>query len=232
MIPDLIKAFGQLSDRRTRHILIWVFLISLGVAAALIGAAAGALSALSLAGIGWLDDLIAALGGLVAAFLAWAMFPAVAVMIAYAFTDPVAEATEARYYPSLPPARPQGFWRYLRAAIRFELVALLFNLLLLPIAIIPFVQVVYPFLFYAVNGYLFGREFLEVVAPRRMDFRETRKLFRRHPVRVFVAGLIIAFLFTVPVLNLLAPVFATAFMVHVHHRIRRDEEAQGRAAAR
>lgn len=219
MIAALFKAFGQLTDPRTRRLLLWVFLLSLAVAAALIGAAVGVLSALSLAGIGWLDDLIAALGGLAAAFLAWVMFPAVALMIAYAFTDPVAEAVEARHYPRLPPARPQSLWQFVRAGVRFELVSLLLNILLLPLAIIPFVQTIYPAAFYTVNGYLFGREFLEIVAPRRMDFRATRALFRRHPVKLFVAGLIIVFLFTAPVLNLLAPVLATAFMVHVYHGI-------------
>ena len=41
-------------------------------------------------------------------------------------------------------------------------------------------------------------------------------LRRRFRGRVLVGGVLIAVLISIPVLNLLVPVVATAFMVHVH----------------
>lgn len=226
MISALLKAFAQLADRRTRRILLWVLLLSLAVAGGLIALVATILANVVLLDIAWLDTLLDVFGGLAAALIAWMLFPAVAVMIAYLFTEAVAGAVEARYYPQLPPAKPQSLWQYSVAAVKFELLALTLNLLILPLAVIPFLQVIHPAVFYAVNGHLFGREFMEIVAPRRIDFRQTRALRRRHRGKVFVAGVIMAVLFTLPVVNLLAPVIATAFIVHVYHGLRSAEDGR------
>ncbi|MEE9301845.1 MAG: EI24 domain-containing protein [Alphaproteobacteria bacterium] len=217
MIGALFKAFSQFGERRSRRILIWVFLISLGIAGGLIAVVSVVLTNLDLLDIGWLDSFIDALGVLAAVFVAWLLFPVIAVMIAYMYTDPIAEAVEARYYPDLPPAKPETVWHYAKAGIRFEIVALALNILILPLAIIPFVNVIYPFIFFAMNGYLFGRELFEIVAPRRMSFAQTRTLRRRHRIKLLLAGALIAGMFMVPIFNLIAPVVATAFMVHVFH---------------
>jgi uncharacterized protein involved in cysteine biosynthesis len=80
-----------------------------------------------------------------------------------------------------------------------------------------------PFVFYALNGYLFGREYYEIVALRRLDEKRAGDLRRRNSGRIFLAGVVIAFMLTVPLLNLIAPVIATAFMVHIFETIRRRE---------
>ncbi|MEE8173132.1 MAG: EI24 domain-containing protein, partial [Alphaproteobacteria bacterium] len=69
-------------------------------------------------------------------------------------------------------------------------------------------------------GVLLGREFFEIVAPRRMDFKAVRQLRRKHRIKLFVSGIVIALLFTVPLVNLIAPIVATAFMVHIFHGLR------------
>ena len=77
------------------------------------------------------------------------------------------------------------------------------------------------FVFLGLNGYLFGRTYFEVVALRRLD-RGTAKAVRRHFAgRVFIGGLMITGLFSLPLVNLIAPVIATAFMVHVFESLRR-----------
>jgi uncharacterized protein involved in cysteine biosynthesis len=230
MIGALFKAFGQFGDRRSRRILIWVFLISLGIAGAMIAVVSTVLASLEFLDIGWLDSFIDALGALAAAFLAWLLFPVIAVMIAYIYTDPIAEAVEARYYPNLPPAKPETVWHYTRAGIRFEIVALALNILILPLSMIPFVNAIYPFIFFAMNGYLFGREFFEIVAPRRMSFAQTRTLRRRHRIKLLLAGALISGMFLVPIFNLIAPVVATAFMVHVFHGLAPQGDGWGEPA--
>jgi uncharacterized protein involved in cysteine biosynthesis len=50
-----------------------------------------------------------------------------------------------------------------------------------------------------------------------MDFAAVYKLRRKHRSKLFVSGVVIALLFTIPLVNLIAPVVATAFMVHIFH---------------
>ena len=232
MIAALFYAFGDLVDPKIRRILLLVFILSLAIAAALIAVVISVLSAIEVVDLGWLDTMIDALGGVAAAFLVWLLFPALALILAYAFAESVASKIEARRYPGLAPAKDQSWWRYTKAGIRFEIVTLALNLLMLPIVLIPFINVIiYPVIFYGVNGYLFGREFLEIVAPRRVSFKKTRELRRRNRVKIIVGGVLIALLFTVPVVNLIAPVLATAYMVHLYHGMQgRRPGARGNAA--
>jgi CysZ protein len=45
------------------------------------------------------------------------------------------------------------------------------------------------------------------------------RLRRRNSRTIFAAGLLIAAFLAIPIVNLLGPLFATAFMVHVAKRI-------------
>ncbi len=52
-----------------------------------------------------------------------------------------------------------------------------------------------------------------------------RRLRQRYALRIFLAGLVIAAFVLVPVLNLLTPLFAVAFMVRITTEILRPEVA-------
>jgi uncharacterized protein involved in cysteine biosynthesis len=228
MIRALALAFGQLDDPPVRRVLLYTVLITLMIAGALIGIVAGLLSAFDVSGLGWLDNLIALFGGLAAALIAWMLFPAIATQVIFLFLETIADAVEARHYPQLARARPVSVWSSTLAGIRLGIVMLLANILILPISFIPGLNLVQPVIYYAINGALIGREYSEVVGPRRMTFRETHILRRRHRFKIFVSGIVIALLFTIPVLNLIAPVIATAFMVHVLHGLEPNAAAVAR----
>jgi len=70
-------------------------------------------------------------------------------------------------------------------------------------------------IFFAVSGYLLSREYFEVVALRRMPRLEAADFRRRHRMPLWTAGITVALLFWIPLLNLLAPIIGTAMMVHV-----------------
>jgi len=74
-------------------------------------------------------------------------------------------------------------------------------------------------LFYALNGYLLGREYFELAASRRIDPVSARNLRKRHRILVYFAGVVIAFLFSIPFVNLIAPLLGAAWMVHLFHRV-------------
>lgn len=220
MISALLKAFGQFGDPRIRRV-VWR---SVGLALAILVALAVALwfAVGWLAGLeGWLDTMAELAAGVGAILLAWLLFPATVGLLVGLFLEDVAEAVEVRHYPDLPPARAQSIREAIATGMKFAAVAIAVNVAALPLYLIlmfapPFNLV----LFYLVNGYLLGREFFETVALRRLDARQTRALRRARNGTVFAAGALIAFLMTIPFVNLVAPVLATAFMLHVFEGMR------------
>ena len=60
-----------------------------------------------------------------------------------------------------------------------------------------------------------------MVALRRLDARAAKAMRNRFGGRVFIGGVMIAGLFTLPLVNLVAPVVATAFMVHLFEALPR-----------
>jgi CysZ protein len=48
---------------------------------------------------------------------------------------------------------------------------------------------------------------------------------QRHATGILGAGIVIALLSMIPVVNFFAPLFGTAFMVHVFHHYQRQERA-------
>jgi CysZ protein len=166
--------------------------------------------------LNWLAD---AMGGLAVLALSWLFFPAVVTLIMSFFLERVAAAVEALDYPGYGPPRPQPIREILRAMLRLTGLTLLLNLLALPAyLLLPGINL---FLFLALNGYLLGREYFEVVALRRLDAAATRAARNRFGLRVFLGGVVIAALFALPLVNLVAPVVATAFMLHLFEALYR-----------
>ncbi|MDP3523068.1 MAG: cysteine biosynthesis protein CysZ, partial [Hoeflea sp.] len=64
-----------------------------------------------------------------------------------------------------------------------------------------------------------GREYFEFAAMRFMSPAEAKQLRARNSTTIFLAGLIIAAFLSVPLLNLLTPMFAAGMMVHLHKMI-------------
>jgi len=217
VIRSLALALEQLGDPAIRRVLWLSIALTLAAAVALVAGAATLLGTVDLVTIGWLDTVIDWLGGLAALVVAVVFFPAVAGIVASLFLERVAAAVEARHYPGLGPARGQGLIEAVGTALRFFALLVLANLVgLLVVYVIPGVNAV---VFYAVNGYLLGREYYDLVALRRLPPGAARDARRAHGGRIFLAGVAIAVLLSIPVVNLLAPVVATAFMVHIFQRV-------------
>lgn len=161
---------------------------------------------------GWLEAAIQVAGGLVLLVGSVFLVAPITSLIAGLYLDNVAEEVERQDYPAHPPGRELPVTTSLLLAVKFALVVVGVNIVALLLLLIPGVNLV---ALYGANGYLLGREYFEMVAFRHMPLDEARRLRRAHGLRVFLAGLVIAGFVSVPLLNLLAPVFATAFMVHI-----------------
>ncbi len=237
MFAALAKAFGQLSDPAFRRVLVRSVLAALVVFIAVWVAAwfglswagealSGWVAAQEPGGfwvevVEWVFGAAGVMGVLIASFF---LFPGVMLVALTLMLDDIAQAVERRHYPELLPARAQPLGEAVVAALAFAAVMLLLNLLALPFyLLLLFVPPLNLFVFYLLNGYLLGREYFELVAARRFDAAGVRRLRRKYRGQVMLAGVTIAFLLTVPIVNLVTPIVATGFMLHVFERLRRRE---------
>jgi CysZ protein len=155
-------------------------------------------------------------------FLLSALGAPVAAFFGTFFLGRMAEQIEAREYPGLP-ALPGQFWPGLKVGLRLAGMVLGADVLLLPLDIgLPGIG---QLLSLIVNGWLLGWEYFELAALRHLSVRETDALRKSHGWQVWTGGILIALLSDIPLLDLIAPLFGTALMVHLFHRIRLEKKA-------
>lgn len=221
MLDAFAKAIAQLPDPALKRVVLRSMAGAAGVFALLCGAAWFFVLRLNVSDIPVLNTLVDVLGALAVLALAVILYPAAVGALIGLFLEEVARAVERKYYPHAPAPREQGVAEAALGALRFALVAVAVNILALPLYLaLFFVPPFNVFVFYGVNGYLVGREYFELAASRRLPPQGVRELRRANRVRVFLAGGLTAFLLTVPIVNLVAPIIGTAAMVHILERLR------------
>ena len=229
MIRTLFEATTQLTDPPLRRIIYLSILGSLVIMGFLAFGIWFLLSQIPLESIPYLIHVREWMGiwfnwlsssffaGLVGV-LTFLLFPSVVSLTLGFFFDEIISSVEAKYYPGLPPRRHQSFGEVTASTLRFANITLLVNIVALPIYILLiFFPPMNLILFYVVNGYLTGREYFELVGLSRRQPVEVAMLRKCNRGRVQVAGMLIVFLMTIPLVNLLAPVIATVFMVHLYN---------------
>jgi len=221
MLAALLRAFAALPTPPLRRVVLLSLVLAVASFVALWVGAAVLLDRTALFGWAALNWVVDILGALAVLGVTWLLFPAVVTLVTGFFLERVAAAVEARDYPGQPPPRRAPLREILATTLRLMGLTILLNLLALPVYVLaPGINV---FLFLGLNGYLFGREYFEVVALRRLDVMTVRAVRQRFGGRVFAGGVVIAGLFALPLVNLVAPVIATAFMVHIFQELRRRE---------
>ncbi len=227
MFDAFAKAIAQLSDPALKRVILRSMAAAAGIYVLLCGGAWIALTQFNLSGLPLINTLVDILGALAVLALAIIFYPAAVTALLGLFMERVARAVELKHYPQAPAPREQGIAEAALGALRFALAALVVNLVALPLyLVLLLVPPLNAFVFYGVNGYLVGREYFELAASRRLPPEGVRELRRANRVGVFLAGGLTAFLLTVPIVNLVAPVIGMAAMVHILERLR-----QGRAGS-
>jgi CysZ protein len=192
------------------------FFISLGVAVLLLVAmfptTTVLVEAAGTTGYPWLDRLLEVLSLAGTAVLAWFLFPTV---VAAVLLDKVVAATERRHFPGLPAAEDQPVLKTLPYALGFAALVLVLNLLALPLYLVPGLNIP---VYLALNGYLLGREYVELVLARRHSLAALKPLRRQYRRQIWGTGLVTAVLLLIPFLNLLAPVLGGALAALRVHR--------------
>ena len=225
ILTSFFAALSQMTDPRFRRVLITgvglTILLLIGMSALFIWFVGGMIGdSVSLPFVGevtWLDEVLT--GGSVIAVLALSailMVP-VASAITSMFLDTVAQAVEDAHYPHLGPAKSVPITDALIDTISFlgvliiaNIVALVLYLIFLPLG---------PVIFWALNGFLLGREYFTLAAMRRVGRSEAKVLRKRYSLRIWIAGFLMAIPLSVPLLNLVIPILGAATFTHLFHRL-------------
>jgi CysZ protein len=204
MIRAFELAVRQLGDPKLRGIVSWSLLVSLVLQVGIAALAWWGLKSLAHFQWQWVNDAIVWLSGAGVIVLALMLFPASFGIVISIFMERIADIVEAQHYPQLGPARGIPIWTGIWTGVVF---------LLAVVAL--FVAGLGAVLFYAVNGWLTGRVYYEQVALRRLRPAEVKAWRRANSGVLWLTGIVIVFLGTIPVLNLIVPVLGVAAMVHV-----------------
>ncbi len=215
MIQAITKAIAQLSDPKFRSVILKSVLY------ALVALVLSFIVIFQLAGLipqsdwEWVNSIVSWLSGFGAFFISLFLFPLTMSAVIGIFLDDIADAVEAKHYPEDPISRDIPLWSSIWDSLKFFAVIILCNLLALPLYLIPGVNL---FVYYILNGYLLSREFFQQVAVRHHEMSDVNKLRKIGKLEIFLTGVAVAFCMTIPILNLIVPIIATATMVHLYKK--------------
>ena len=226
ILSDFLKSVTQFDDPKFRRVL-WRGLgltIVLLIAACLLvnfginQLLSSAWAANLIGDQSWLGALIN-IGGVLftIALSIWLMVPVTSAIIAL-FLDEVAQAVEARHYPHLPKQTAVKLQDQILVGIRFLGILLLANIGALILSMI--LPLLAPFVFWATNGYLMGREYFQMAAMRRMPRAQAQELFQRHQGSIWTAGILMAIPMSIPLVGLFIPILGAATFTHQFERLR------------
>jgi CysZ protein len=220
MIRAFFLSLGQVGDPKIAGVFLKSLALTLLILVVLgVGMWFGAESLAARYVDGDMTTLAGAAAVLVALALSWLLFRTVAIAVMDIFADDVVVAVERKHYPAaLDTARNIPFARALGMGLGAAGRAILVNLLMSPIYLtLLFTGVGTPIAFILVNGWLLGRDLGDMVAARHLSHEAMRgwRATTRGPR--FVLGLVVAGLFVVPIVNLLAPILGAAMATHLFH---------------
>jgi CysZ protein len=225
ILTDFFKALGQMDDRAFRRVLFLglgltiAFLVGLYAAwLALVDVIADGPLVLPFVGeVTWIGSLLNWGGlGVIVLMSIFLMIPVASAITSF-FLEDVADAVEAKYYPTLMPAPKVRFFDALSDTALFFFVLIGANIAaLFAYAMLPFLAVP---IFYALNGYLLGREYFTIAAMRREGRAGAKEMRRQFSGQIWIAGILMALPLTIPIMNLFIPILGAATFTHLYHRL-------------
>ncbi len=166
----------------------------------------------------WLQTAVSLLASLGLLFGSIFLVAPISALVAGFFVDDLATQVERDIDPQGRPGQALPVLRSVLLSLRFAAVSVMVTVLALVLLLVPGINAI---AFVAANAYLLGRQYFEFAALRYRSFEEASAMRRQHWPTVLFAGLLIAVFVSVPLLNLLTPLFGTALMVRVHRRLSR-----------
>ncbi len=146
----------------------------------------------------------------------WFMLPSLIPIIASFFQEKVVDRVDRVFYPDQVLKKQPQWFPNLKHDLTFLFWALLLNILILPF----YLWGVGIVLSVILNTYLLGREFFEMASGYYLGRQKAKELRQQHRLIIYAGGFVITCMTFVPLFNLLVPILAIVWMVHLYHRIR------------
>jgi len=224
MFDDFFKAIGQMGDSRFQSVLLKGIGLTLALLIAIYVAFVWTLGlffpdTINLPVLGDIGlGLVLSIGSF---FVMIGLSVFLMVPVASAFTgfflEEVAEAVEDKHYPYLPPAPHQSFGDMMRDTMGFLGLLIVANIIALVLYLL--LNIAAPLIFWALNGFLLGREYFQMVAIRRLGREGAKAARARHAPKIWIAGALMAVPLSIPIVNLLIPVLGAATFTHMFMRL-------------
>ena len=211
MLKSAVRAFGDLFSPEFRSVLFKALGMTIALFIAVLVIAELLIASFTHFSWPWADRLVEVGTGLALLIAFFFLMSPVTAAFAGLFLDQIAEKVEERHYPWDPRGTPLPVGKAILMAVQFFVIVLLVNLAVLPTVFFGFGA----FVLVAANAYLIGREYFEMVAMRHMPVEEAKILRRENSPTVFIAALLPAAMSVVPFVNLVVPLFSTAYFTHL-----------------
>lgn len=164
-------------------------------------------------------NLSTALGLLGSLVFSSYIFAPMSVLYGVLFQSRVARAVETKDYPRDPSGTSSiGSGPFLRGLRAFSGLLIVSLLTLWSASLFGSLTAIGVYLILA--GWLLGRDQFASVASRYVSLDTAKYLRGRHSGKIWVAGVAIAAILLIPVVNLMMPVFATILMIHLYKHLR------------
>jgi len=214
MINVLLKSLASLFDGFFIKIILITTIITIAIFSSFIASIGFYVDSL-VEDSNWLTQRLATLAGSgTATVLSYFLFPITFPIISSLFLNKICTHMEKEHYPLTKPLNILSMSEALFSSLKFVTLAVTLNLLCLVLYLIPVIGFL---IYFLLNSYLFGREYFEMISHRYNDPKETKILRKKHRFKVLFIGLMITFMFILPIVNLLAPIMATVLAVHFYH---------------
>ena len=161
----------------------------------------------------WIISVATSLGIIVGGVF---LMPAVTAFVGSFFVDEIAEQVEHVYYPGEPAGKALPVLRAATEGTKIALLSVAVYLCALPFVLFAGLGL---FILFFASAYLLSREYFELAAMRFRPIAEAKAFRKANQAAVFTAGLLIAALVSIPIVNLATPLFAMAFMAHMHKKL-------------
>lgn len=225
IFSSFFMALGQMGDPRFRRVMFLGVLLALALLAGIYAGflwliesfAPGSVDIPFVGPVGGIDTLLG--WGSLLLMLGLSVFLMVPVASAFSglFLEDIADAVEDKHYPGLPEVPP------LRLADTFvdslNFLGLLIAANVLALFLYAIAGPLIPVVFWALNGWLLGREYFTLVAMRRLGRDGAKALRSQNAGRIWLAGALMAAPLSIPLVNLVIPVLGVATFAHLFHRL-------------
>ena len=214
MFLEFKAAIKDVFSNKIRGLVVWSVLLAVAVFIVLFLGFFYAMSFFELADMPKIEKMVEILGYLLFFIMSLMLFPSVITLVSGFFIDSVvdrmAKANGVHTLRNVPLSES------LAVSGLLAVKGISVSMALIPVTFlfgwIPFVNFLPIVLYYILNGRLLAREYFFAVALRYMEKSKAEDLFNSSRLYWVKAGIVIAVMMTIPVVNTISPLVAMTFM--------------------